>query len=148
MPFSCLIFRPLKEIGEILKIKPGSNLDYSLGILYSIAFSLPLTGLTVFLASRIHPLVGIALYAGVFITMLYKDYKGLKEFEKIRKLEKEDEFLISRIFNLFSSVIGDKICHANIIEIIIDEQYKFLLQAIVNEFIIKTKDEEKVRIKL
>ena len=148
MPFACLILRPLDEIVKTLKIKPGSYLDYSLAILYSIGFSLCVTGLTVLLASRIHPVAGIAFYAGVCIRMLYEDYKGTKELGKINKLEKEDEMLISRIFNLFSSVIGDKICEANVIEIIIDEQYKFLLQALVNEFLKKTKYEEKVKIKL
>lgn len=141
MPFACLILRPLDEIVKILKIKPGSYLDNSLAILYSIGFGFCLSGLTVFLASRVHPALGIAFCAGVYITMLYEEIKGTKELGKINKLEKEDELLISRIFNLFSSVIGDKICDANVIEIIIDEQYKFLLQALVNEFLKKTKDE-------
>ena len=150
MPFACLIFQPLDKIEELLKITPGSYLDFALGVIYSIGISISVFGVSAFFASRIHPILGVALYAGVFLTILFEDIKGSRELANIKKLEKEDELLISRIFNLFTSSVHNKIVNANIIEIVVEEKYNNLLQALVTEFFVapKIKDLRKVEIKL
>ncbi len=153
MPFGSLIFRPYEEIQKILHVAPGSYLDYSLALFYSVGFSMIITGATIFLASRIHPVVGGVFYLGVFLRLLYEDYKGDKEIAKIKKFEKENEFLVGKILELFSSLLNNnKIFKANIIEIIVDESYSNLMQALVSEVIIKyvdsSKAKEKVKIKL
>lgn len=152
MPFCSLIFRPLEEIQQTLKIVPGSYLDYSLCLFYSIGFSMIITGITIFLASKIHPFIGGAFYFGILLKMLYEEYKGVKEIVKIQKIENENDFLVGRILDLFSSLLNDKIFKANIIEIVVDESYSNLMQALVSEAIIKyvdsSKAKEKIKIKL
>ena len=152
MPFGSLIFRPLEEIQKILNIVPGSYLDYSLALFYSIGFSMIITSVSIFLASRIHPVIGGAFYLGIFLKLLYEDYKGAKEIAKIKKVENESEFLVGKILELFSSLLNNKIFKANIIEIVVDESYNNLMQALVSEAIIKyvdsSKAKEKVKIKL
>jgi hypothetical protein len=151
MPFASLISSPLEKIQEKLKIVPGSFLDYSLTLFYSIGFGFAVNA-GIFLLARIHPLLGGVAYCGFVFTLLYEIYKGGKEIKKIEILKKEDEILVSRIFDLFSSVIKDKILDANVIEIVIDESYQNFLQAIVTELFIENidnkYDKEKVKIKL
>lgn len=149
MPFASLIFSPLEVIEKKLDIKPGSYLDYSLGIFYSIGFGISIAGVTLFLASRIHPVVGGIVYTGVLFTMLYESYKGDKEIAKIKKkFENEHEFLVSKLLGLFNSVLNDTILRANIIEIIVDESYTNLLQALVTEAIINYIDKSKAKEKI
>lgn len=133
MPFGCFILQPYEKIVELLKIKPGEALDYAIGIIYSFLFGISIAAFTELLITRINPWVGFAFYGATIIRMIYEDYKGSKEIQKIEKAEVQKDVFITKILNLFGSKINNEITDDNnVIEIVIDEQYDNLLVGLIH----------------
>ena len=101
MPFCSLIVQPYEKIQELLKIKEGSFLDYSLSILYSFVVAGAIDIVMVLTAAEIHPIVGLAVGATVVGVMAYETYKYCKEERKIKFIKDETNLLITKIIDLF-----------------------------------------------
>jgi len=144
MPFACLIFQPYEKIIEILRVEKGGHIDLCIGILYSFGVGIGLKAIFAFISSVYLPL-GIAVTSLYYINSLYEIYKGLEQIKKIKKLESQSDFFISKILKIF----GDKFRNSltsdnNVVEIIIDEKYDNLLLGLVHGLLYQ--DEGKVEI--
>ena len=132
MPFSSLIFQPLDKIQEILEIKPGSFLDYSLGILYSFVISGAINLTMVLVTTRIHPIAGLAVGAAAVGIFAYEAYKGFKEIKREKFIRDETNLLITKILGLFGDGCDKYLTTCNIIEIKIDESFNSLIDGLFN----------------
>lgn len=132
MPFSSLIFQPLEKIQEILKIKPGSFLDYSLSLLYSFIVSGAINLSMVLIAAKIHPYAGIAVGAAAIGLLAYEAYKGFKELKREKFIKDETNLLITKILGLFGDGCDKYLTTCNIIEIKIDESFNSLIDGLFN----------------
>lgn len=132
MPFSCLIFQPLEIIQEVLKIKPGSFLDYSLSFLYSFLVSGVISLTMTAVAARIHPIAGVAVGAVAMGVMIYESYKGFKALKREKFIKDEINLLITKILGLFGNGFENYLRNCNIIEIMVDESFNSIIDGIFN----------------
>ena len=132
MPFASLISQPLDKIQELLKIKPGSFLDYSLSILYSFVISGIINITMVALATRIHPIAGLAVGAVAIGIMSYESFKSFKEPKRKKFIENEINLLITKIIDLFGYGFEKYLKKCNIIEIMVDESFNSIIDGIFN----------------
>lgn len=132
MPFASLIFQPLDKIQELLKIKPGSFLDYSLSILYSFVISGIINITMVAMATRIHPIAGLAVGAVAIGIMSYESFKGFKESKREKFIKDETNLLITKILDLFGNGFEKYLKNCNIIEIMVDESFNSIIDGIFN----------------
>ena len=132
MPFASLMFQPLDKIQEILKIKPGSFLDYSLGLLYSFVVSGIINLTMVAVATRIHPIAGLAVGVVAIGIMSYESYKGFKELKREKFIKDETNLLITKILDLFGNGFEKYLKNCNIIEIMVDESFNSIIDGIFN----------------
>lgn len=148
MPFTSLICQPLDKIFELLNIKQGDVLFYSLVFLYSFAFGFVIGGISSLLVSSGNPYLitaGVVIYCGVTYLNLSEFIKGTKEINKYQIVEGQDEQLFSQLMQFFGSEIGQHLQNCNIIEIIMDESYS-LLSGIFYAFTESNKKDQKVKI--
>ena len=132
MPFSSLIFQPLDKIKEILKIKTGSFLDYSLSILYSFIFSGAINLTMALIAARVHPIAGVVVGAVAVGVLSYEAYKGFKELKREKFIKDETNLLITKIIGLFGDGFDKYLKECNIIEIMVDESFNSIIDGIFN----------------
>lgn len=132
MPFSSLIFQPLDKIKEILKIKSGSFLDYSLSIFYSFIFSGAINLTMALFAARIHPIAGVVVGAVAVGVLSYESYKGFKELKREKFIKDETNLLITKIIGLFGDGFDKYLKECNIIEIMVDESFNSIIDGIFN----------------
>lgn len=132
MPFSSLIIQPLDKIKEILKIKTGSFLDYSLSILYSFIFSGAINLTMALLAARVHPIAGVVVGAVAVGVLSYEVYKGFKELKREQFIKDETNLLITKIIGLFGDGFDKYLKECNIIEIMVDESFNSIIDGIFN----------------
>ena len=148
MPFTSLICQPLEKIFELLNIKPGDFLSYSLAVLYGCAFGFVIGELTCLMLSSGNPYIitaGVGIYCGVNFLSLFEFMKGTKEINKYQILEGQDEQLFSQLMQFFGSEIGQHLENCNIIEIIMDESYS-LISGIFYALTGPNKKDQKVKI--
>jgi len=132
MPFTSLIVQPLEKIQEVLKIKPGSFLDYSLSILYSFILSGAINLTTALIAARIHPIAGAVVGAVAVGILSYETYKGFKELKRKKFIYDETNLLMNKIIDLFGDGFDQYLQNSNIIEIMIDDSFNSIIDGIFN----------------
>ena len=132
MPFTSLIVQPLEKIQEVLKIKPGSFLDFSLSILYSFILSGVINLTTALIAAEIHPIAGVVVGAVAVGILSYEVYKGFKELKREEFIKNETNLLMNKIIDLFGDGFEQYLENCNIIEIIIDDSFNSLIDGIFN----------------
>ena len=148
MPFTSLIYQPLDKIFELLNIKPGDALSYSLAFIYYWVFGLVIEGICDLLASSFNPYLitaSVVFYYGMNYLNLSELYKKTKEINKYQILEEQEEQLFSQLMQFFGSEIGQHLQNCNIIEIIVDESYS-LISGIFYAFTESNKKDQKVKI--
>lgn len=136
MPFSSLMMQPFEKIMEVLEIKSGTFLHFSLALVYGFAFGAGIGAIIGILFSINPVLGGIGLgVAGVgYSITAYEMYKANKHHKYKEYLENQGNLFISKINELFKKdynrCIIDSNC--NIIEFIIDESFNSILDGIFN----------------
>ena len=148
MPFTSLIYQPLDKIFELLNIKPGDALSYSLAFIYYWVFGLVIEGISDLLASSFNPYLitaSVVFYYGMNYLNLSELYKKTKEINKYQTSEEQEEQLFSQLMKFFGSEIGQHLQNCNIIEIIVDESYS-LISGIFYAFTESNKKDQKVKI--
>ena len=148
MPFTSLICQPLDKIFELLNIKPGDALSYSLAYLYGFSFGFAIGEICNLLVSFGNPCLftaGVVICCGTIYLNISEFIKGTKAINKYQILKGQDEQLFSQLMQFFGSELGQHLQNCNIIEIIVDESYS-LISGILYAFTEQNKKDQKVKI--
>ena len=148
MPFTSFICQPLDKIFELLNIKPGDALSYSLAYLYGFSFGFAIGEICNLLVSFGNPCLftaGVVICCGTIYLNISEFIKGTKAINKYQILKGQDEQLFSQLMQFFGSELGQHLQNCNIIEIIVDESYS-LISGILYAFTEQNKKDQKVKI--
>lgn len=143
MPFGCFILQPYEKIVEILGIRPGGDLDFSLGIIYSFVSGVGIGTILSLITTRVNLPIGCALTGLFIIRSIYEIYKCEKEMNKIKKIEIQHDIFITKILKVFGNHFSNDITNDNnVIEIIIDENYENLLVGLIKGILYNGNEEK------
>lgn len=148
MPFTSFICQPLDKIFELLNIKPGDALSYSLAYLYGFSFGFAIGEICNLLVSFGNPCLftaGVVICCGTIYLNISEFIKGTKAINKYQILKGQDEQLFSQLMQFFGSELDQHLQNCNIIEIIVDESYS-LISGILYAFTEQNKKDQKVKI--
>lgn len=121
MPFTELLCRPLDKIMDVLKIKPGDFLFYSLSFIYGCVEGLAIGAL---ILSGNCVLCGIGAF--LYLRQMYELINGSKKINKYQILEGEDEELIRNLFQFFGIQVSNYLDNCNVLEIVVEKSYSLI----------------------